>query len=455
LSRAFRLLILATQLLLFGWPWCCVRVEGQLQYKWVASWVASPQGPFPSGFAVAQPDLRFAFPVPSSGATDQTFRLMIKPDLWSALVRLQFSNVFGTAAVTFDDAFIGIQASGASLVPTTNRQVTFNSGKQRITIAPGKWVYSDAISLGMEKPLCSELYGRRLAVSFHVVGSSGPMTWHGKAMTTSYVTVPQTGSHGKEDDDHAFTQSTTSWYFLTELDVMAPPDTAVIATFGDSITDGTGSTLNGDDRWPDSLSRRLHGAYGKHVSVVNAGLGGNQVASPVRYSLDDPSPGGPSALDRLNRDVLGIAGLKAVIWLEGINDLGMEGTSHGAPKASPETIIAALQEGVDRLHAKGIRVVGATITSSLNSSNPSYGREEVDVRRQSVNRFIRGSAIFDCIADFDAATLDRATGTLLKEFVPDSTLGGRGDMIHPNRAGYQAMANAVDLRACFPQLADK
>ena len=455
MSRLFKLPIFAAQLLLINWLLCSVPVEGQVENKWVASWIASPQGPYPAGFPVAQPDLRFTFPVLSSGATDQTFRLMIKPDLWSRVVRLQFSNAFGSAPVTLDDVFIDIQASGASLVPKTNRQVTFSSGKRRVTIVPGKMIYSDAISFATQKPCCSELYGRRLAVSFHVVGSSGPMTWHAKAMTTSYLTLPRTGSHGKEEDGQAFTQTTTSWYFLTALEVMAPPDTAVIAAFGDSITDGTGSTLNGDDRWPDSLSRRLHDAYGEHVSVVNAGLGGNQIVSPARYSPNNPSPGGPSALDRLDRDVLGIAGLSAVIWLEGINDFGMEGTSYGAPRALPETIVAGLQEGVHRLHARSIRVIGATMTSSLKSSSPAYGSEEVDARRQTVNRFIRGSTIFDCMADFDAATLDPATGSLRKEFIPDSTVGGHGDMIHPNRAGYQAMANAVDLRACFPRLAKK
>jgi lysophospholipase L1-like esterase len=411
--------------------------------KWVASWAASAHGPYPSGNALAQPTLDFAFESPERGASDQTFRLIIRPDLWGSRVRLRFSNAFGTQSVTFDDAFVGLQAAAGNLVKGTNQRVTFEGGRRALTLAPGSSSFSDAITLPwVQQSTLALLTGRKLAVSFHAVGPTGPMTWHAKALTTSYLTAPRAGSHGADEDDGAFPYTTTSWYFLDALDVMASDRTVVVACFGDSITDGTASTLNGDDRWPDVLSRRLHAAYGERVSVVNAGIGGNRVAGPASYSPSAPFAGGPSALDRLERDVLGLSGLSAVVWLEGINDLSA-GTG-------PEAVIAGLKEGVRRLKARSpIKFIGATITSSLGATSAS-GTPENDARRKTINEFIRTSGLFDAVADFDAATLDPATGAIKAAFQPNSTTGGPGDKLHPNRAGYQAMANAIDILLLAP-----
>jgi lysophospholipase L1-like esterase len=422
---------------------CTIAVEANAQEKWAAAWTASPQGPYPSGAAVAQPDLRFVFPDPSVGADNQTFRLMVRPDLWSPLVRLRFSNAFGSQAVSFDGVFVGIQRSGGNLVGGTNRPVTFHKGQAGVSIPPGKSVYSDPVELPFVKRADGlEVAGRRLAVSFHVVGKTGPMTWHAKAMVTSYVTARSAGARGNDDTDAAFPFTTTSWYFLDAVEMMAPRETIVIAAFGDSITDGSLSTLNGDDRWSDFLSTRLHAAWGPHVAVVNQGIGANQVIGPSVFTTSAPYMGGPSALQRLERDILGIAGLNAVIWLEGINDFGM-----GTPPPSVDALIAGLLEGTRRLHARGIKVIVGTLTTSLNSGDGStgHGTREVDAKRKAVNAFIRGSGSFDGVVDFDAAVLDAATGMLRAEFQPGSTGGGPGDRIHPNRAGYQAMANAIDL----------
>jgi len=419
--------------------------------KWVSTWAASSQGPYPLGFPVAQPELRFAFPVPSSGATDQTFRLIVKPDLWGHRMRLQFANVFGTQSVRFDEVFLGMQASGGNLVPGTNLRVTFDAGKTGVTIAPGTRVYSDPVALSyVQNQTEPELSGRKLAVSFHVTGSTGPMTWHAKALQTSYLTSPNTGAHSQDEADGAFLFTTTSWYFLDAIEVMAPEDTAVVATFGDSITDGTASTLNGDDRWPDFLSHRLHAAYGARVSVVNAAIGGNQILGPTTYTADSAAPGGPAALQRLDRDVLDLAGLTAVVWMEGINDFGMSTTPQGTPAISADAVILGFRAGITRLHARGIKVIGGTLTSSLNSTAPHYGAPDVDALRKVVNAFIRTGGEFDSVADFDAATVDAATGSLLPEFQPNSTVGGPGDLIHPNRDGYMAMANAVDIKMLAP-----
>ena len=404
---------------------------------WVTAWAGSLHGPYPSGNPVAQPVLDHVFDA-QRGATDQTFRLIVRPALWGPQVRLRFANTFGTQPVMLDDLFVGLQAAGGTIVAGTNQRVSF-SGKSAVTLPPGQSAFSDPVALPfVARGAPTGLDGRKLAVSFHVAGSTGPMTWHAKALQTSYVSGPGSGSHGAEESDAALPFTTTSWYFLDAIDVQAPQGTSTVVCFGDSITDGTGSTLNGDDRWPDVFARRLHAAYGPRFTVVNAGIGGNRITSPTPYDPKTPFAGGPSALDRLERDVLSLSGVSTIIWLEGINDLS-SGTS-------AEAVIAGMKEGVQRIRARGaIRVIGATITPALGATSAA-GTPDVDARRKTVNAFIRSSGIFDGVADFDAVTRDATTGGLRAEFQPSSSIGGPGDALHPNRAGYLAMGNAVDLK---------
>ena len=222
--------------------------------------------------------------------------------------------------------------------------------------------------------------------------------------------------------------------------MMAPADTKVIVGFGDSITDGTASTMNGDDRWPNVLSRRLLAA-GHRAAVLNAGIGGNQIAGPAEYSPQKPFAGGPSAGTRIERDVLSLSGVTAIIWLEGINDFSKNGN------ADPETVQTRMREIVARVRAKSpaIKIFAATVATALGATNAAHGSPEQDDKRKAFNSFIRTAGIFDGVIDFDAATLDAATGGLKAEFVPDSTTGGPGDKLHPNRAGYLAMGHAIDL----------
>jgi len=410
---------------------------------WVTTWSASVQGPYPIGNPSAQPDLRFAFPVPEQGAHDQTVRLMGRPSLWGKEARLRLSNAFGTRPVTFDGVYAGLQQTGSVLVPGSNRPVTF-SGKPSVTVAPGQWVWSDPVALPfVRREADPDLLGRRLAVSLHVQGDSGPMTWHAKALTTSYLTAPGAGAQGASDGVLGFPFSTASWYFLDAVDMASPPDTNLIVAFGDSITDGTSSTLNGDDRWPDVLLQRLHAQGIRKIAIANAGIGGNQVVGPPEYSPQKPFPGGPAALDRLDRDLLGLSGVTAVIWLEGINDFSKNGN------ASTEAVVDGMKRGVARVRAKfpTVRIIGATVTTALGSTGAGHGDAGQDAKRKALNDFIRGGGLFDGVADFDRATLDPATGQMKAEFVPESTTGGPGEKLHPNRAGYQAMASMIDLGA--------
>jgi lysophospholipase L1-like esterase len=411
-----------------------------LAQNWTAAWTASSQGPYPVGNPTAQPEMKFAFPVPERGASNQSFRMIVRPDVWGARTRIRLSNVFGTKPITFDGVFVGLQASGSAVMAKTSVPVTFG-GANAVTVEPGRYAVSDPASLAFVRdPGDPMLANRRLAVSFHIAGESGPMTWHAKSLTSSYLTLPGAGSRGGDENESAFPQSTASWYFLDEVDMDAPRPTKVVVAFGDSITDGTASTINGDDRWPDVLARRLHSAYGNGVALVNQGIGGNQVIGPPNYGPGNAISGGPSALSRLERDVIALPGVATVIWLEGINDFG-------TAKAAAEGVIDGVREGVKQLRARipGVRIVMATLTSALHAVNNTHGTPEVEQKRQAFNAFVRGAGIFDAVVDFDKVTIDPETGELKAEFQPNSSIGGPGDKLHPNRLGYQAMGNAFDL----------
>jgi lysophospholipase L1-like esterase len=439
---------------------------GEFGEKWVATWATAPATFFvytppvppvfppgaPTTFAPAniQPDQGFPFPnADNNQALNQTFRTIVKPDLWGNKMRFRFSNAFGSQAVTFSSVTVGLQEYSGNLVEHTLARVTFN-GRRSVTIPVGQQIWSDGVNMPWGGGQGNEamLQGRNLAVSYAVAGSSGPMTYHSSGFVTSYITAPGSGDHTSDLDVFAYEFTTQSYFFLNAVDVMAPSNTVVICAFGDSITDGTHSTLNGSDRWANALSRRLHNAYGNLVSIVNEAIAGNRVVNPVVAN----STAGPAATDRLSRDVLGLSGLTDVIWLEGINDLG-GGNTVAAIKAGYQSIVATL-------HANGIKVYGATMTSSLGMLNPAEGwypgyaggadnGPVVTASRLILNNYIRTSGLFDGVEDFDAATLDPSTGNMKAEYLPNSTLTQLPwDYLHPNHAGYTAMAEVVD-RAPF------
>lgn len=405
--------------------------------SWKTAWTGSVQGPYPIGNPTAQPDLQFAFPSAETGASDESFRMIVRPDIWGKSARVRFSNVFGTKPLKIDAAYAGVQMSGAALLPGSNQAMTFN-GQAEITIPAGQSVWSDRVALASVAE--GNMAGRKLAVSFHVVGDSGPMTWHAKGLTTSYLSGPGTGARTSMEDERSYPFSTTSWFFLDAVDMDAPASTRVIVAFGDSITDGTDSTINGDDRWPDVFSRRLHSVLGDSISVVNTGIGGNQVVGPADYSPQNPYSGGPAATQRLDRDILELSGVSSVIILEGINDFSKV---HAAPEAVEDgikQIVARLRKEIPH-----VIIMGATLTPTLNSTNGDAGLPDVDEKRRAYNTFIRNCGLFDAVTDFDKVTIDEHTGAMKVEFQPNSSIGGPGDGLHPNRAGYLAMGSLVDL----------
>lgn len=414
--------------------------------KFVATWSTSPQGPYPVGFSVGQPGpigpagpgntaplLVFAFP--DNQAHDQTLREIVHLSLGGNVFRFRLSNVFGSNPVTFGDVRVGVQALGARIVPGTNRQLTFG-GRNFVTVPAGQEVFSDPLHMKFSD---SEARDRNLAISLFVRGASGPMTWHAAAFTTSFISNPRAGDRTADISESDFPNSTTSWFFMDGVEVQRE-HTSVVVAFGDSITDGFFSTLNEDDRWPDDLARRLQAREGDSAfSVINEAIGGNTVTRLPRVGGGCTPCDGPPAVDRLDRDVLDQAGVRFVVWLEGINDLG-------GSNATADQVIAGMRDVIQRVHARGIKIIGATLTPSEGTAFGLYGTPETDAKRRQINDFIRHGGAFDAVVDFDAVTDDpNNPGHFLPQFDTESTVGGPGDHLHPNRAGFQAMAGAFDL----------
>lgn len=344
----------------------------------------------------------------STTLTDQTVRNIVHTSIGGTGLRVRLSNVFGSAPATFDDVFVGAQSSGATLVAGSNRRVTFN-GASSVTIPAGAEALSDPVA-GTIAP------AQTLAVSAHLVGASGTLTGHNLGMQTSYVS--STGDFAASESSTGFVNTITRWYWLDALVVDAPNQVPTLATLGDSITDGVGSTSGANLRWPDDLARRLlQQPAVRQMGVANEGISGNKVVA---------DGAGVSALARLDRDVLAQPGIKTVVLLEGINDI------NGGNVTSADQLIAAYRQIIARAHARGVRIIGATLTPT----NLSADRQAI---RQGANDFIRNSGEFDGVIDFDKATRDPANPL---SFLPayDS-----GDHLHPSSAGYQAMANAINI----------
>jgi lysophospholipase L1-like esterase len=421
----------------------------QAASKWVESWTTAEQALYPAGYEVGQPGptgplgpnatgplLMFAFP--DNVARDQTLRMIIHPSIGGRVWRLRLTNVFGTQPVTFGRVTLGVQAIAGTIEPGTSRTLAF-SGRRSVTVPAGQEAVSDPVPLPV--PTGPKV---NLAVSLHVAGTSGPMTWHAASFTTSYMTDPGAGDHTADPDEEAFPHSTTSWFFLAGLEVRRA-DAATVVAFGDSITDGFFSSINGNDSWPEDLQRRLMARAkpaGLKLSVVNEGIAGNMVTGIGRLPGGCTPCDGPGALLRLDRDLLRLENVRVAILLEGINDIGGGG-------ATAQQVIDAMRQLVARAHAHGIKIIGATITPSEGTDAPgleNYATAETDARRRAVNDFIRNSGTFDGVADFSAATEDPTNpGHLRPEFVPSSSVGGSGDHLHPNRAGFLAMARSINL----------
>lgn len=388
------------------------RAAGACTVHWVGSWTASP-----SGASLTQPLAR------------QTLRMIIAPHLGGSTLRVHLSNRFGTGPVELGPVSIGLRGPGASLLAGSERAVTFG-GRPSIVIPPGGDGVSDPVNLSFA-PF------QDLAVSVYVPGAIKNPDQHFTTRQTSYLSPRGSGDQTAQSGGSAFTKTTTGlfstgWYFLDGVDVPAPGATGAVAAFGDSITDGYQATRNAHEqlatidtngRYPDDLARRLIDAK-IPLSVLNAGIGGNQLLRPALPLF------GPSALSRFPLDALAQAGVSDVIVLEGINDIAM-----GANAAQ---IIAADKELIDRAHAAGVAIQLGTLTPT-GGGPVGYAGTNADSERAQVNRWIRTQHFSDGIVDFDAAVRDAKNHSVIA-----SAYDG-GDNVHFNLAGYRALAAAVDL----------
>ncbi len=373
--------------------------------QWVGTWAASPM-PALGGFTVHP----FA-------AT--TLREIVHVSNGGEQIRIRFTNEFGTDPLTISDAHAALSAGGAAIKDGTDHAVTFG-GAASVRIAPGAAVFSDPVALSV--PALSDV-----AISFYLPNQvMRAETYHAFADQDNFL------ADGDVAGANSLPQPTTitSWYFVDGVDVPAAEGSRAIVTLGDSITDGAHSTLNANLRWPNVLANRLKQEHGmENISVLDEGIGGNRVLNETA---------GPSALSRLDRDVLAQDGVKYVIVLESINDIGR--LAHlTAPEddINAQELETALKQIADAAHEHGIKAYGATLTPYGGANYYSEKGEQV---REAVNDWIRRSGTFDAVIDFDQITRDPQKPTWFNPAY-DS-----GDHLHPGDEGYKAMGAGIDLK---------
>ncbi len=386
------------------------------QAHWIGTWGASPAPQLASPALMLSNHLLFE---------NQTIREIVHTSAGGKGVRVRLSNAYGKEPITVGTAHIALRKSESAIVAGTDHALTFG-GRASVFIPADATVLSDPIE--MEIPALTDV-----AISLFLPKASAGAGIHYSAQQTSYVVSgDRTAAQSISDP-----VKITSWVFLTGLDVSVPSSAATIVAFGDSITDGALSTVDANRRWPDVLASRLVAQKsGASIGVLDEGIGGNRIlydpAVDIRF--------GVNALARFSRDVLAQPGVRYVIVLEGINDIGHPGESAPLNQAvTPEDIIAGYKQMIDRAHEAGIKIFGATLTPFVGTTIPNYFTPEKEVKRKKVNEWIHTSHAFDGVIDFEKAVRDPQN--------PDRMLPryDGGDRLHPGDAGYKAMGEAIDL----------
>ncbi len=394
---------------------------------WVATWSTANS-------SLANPTALSRYKL--SGAptefSNQTIRNIVHSTVGGSAIRIRLTNTFGAKAVRFDSVYVGLQESGASLIAGSNHPVTFG-GAKLVAIPEGAEAISDPVSLSIGPQ-------KNLVVSLFTSGPTGPATSHSSAFQTNYVSG--LGDFAAEEGAGAFKDTMHSWYFLAAVDVLAAREvTGAVVALGDSITDGSSSKPETYGRWTDLLARRLLATNSPGLmSVLNAGIGGNRVLSSSPCF-------GINALARIERDVFAQSGLRMVILFEGTNDIGQPDTPAAAipPDMVPclsripitaDDLIAGYKQIIAQAHARGLKIIGATIMPYQGFGGWTL---EGEAKRVAANHWIKTAGEFDGVIDFDSALADPANPARLAP--PYDS----GDHLHPGPAGHEAMANAIDL----------
>jgi lysophospholipase L1-like esterase len=370
------------------------------QQHWVTTWGCAPQLTEPRN-------------LPPAALANSTLRQFVHVSIGGDHLRVRLSNAYGTSPVTMNSVHVALAAgTGSGNINTaTDKALTFH-GAPSITIPAGEQVLSDPLDFNF--PALTNL---AITIYFGNI-SATTINGHPGSRTTSFI----------ESGDVVTAASlpaaatTAHWYIITGVDVLADGSSKGLVILGDSITDGRGSTTDGNNRWPDDLAQRLSAnAPTAAVAVANMGIGGNGIFGGL----------GPAAVVRFDRDVLEQSGPRWLIVFEGVNDIG--GGGHGTIATN---LIAAYTQFINKAHAHNLLAYGATITPFGGNGYYTVSHE---ASRQAVNAWIRTNNLYDGVIDFDAAVRDPATLTnLLSAY-------NSGDGLHLNPKGYQAMANAVDL----------
>ena len=400
-----RSLLLATTLPLITLP-----ALAQTQPHWIATWGTAP---------VARANDHHAFTMPT------TLRQIVHVSLGGSTVRVVLTNELGTTPLTIDESAIALPAASGAIQPNSSVPLTFN-GHPAITIPPGSIAVSDPIPFNLA-PLSD------LAISLSIAGQAIPtLTQHDLSLETNYIaSFDQVTAPTLKD-----AATTEVWDFIKGVEVEAPPSvsksespSATIVAFGDSITDGWHSTSGTHNTWPDLLAARLHANPStRNLAVINQGIGGNRV-------LHDGW--GPNALSRFDSDVLAPSGVKYVILLESINDIGHAyDTTKPYDIVSANDLITGLTQLITRAHAHNLKVIGATLTPYMGCG---YSSPAGDAVRQTINQWIRTTTLLDGVIDFDKATRDPTNPSIF------SPTADSGDHLHPGDAGFHQMANSIDL----------
>jgi lysophospholipase L1-like esterase len=389
--------------------WCTQPLLAKSSPKqWVGTWASAPSL---DGRAKKADEWATA-----GGQPGTTLREIVRVSIGGEMVRVRFSNVFGTGPLVIGVAEIAQTMKGAAIVAGSGKTLSFH-GQNSVSIPAGALAVSDPVPFKLA-PLSD------VTVSFYLPSPSGPVTEHELGMATSYHAPGNVVSSATLDAPSTL----TSWEYLNGIDTVASTDAAAVITLGDSITDGARSTVDTNQRWPDELARRLQAdpKY-RHLSVLNEGISGNKVL------LDGA---GPNALARFDRDVLAQSGAKYLLILESINDIGR---LHGTPAAglTAADLIFAMDQMIQRAHTHGIAVIGCTLTPYHGAG---YFTDNGEAIRKAVNEWIRTGGDFDGVVDFEAAVRDpNHPDTFLPADDP-------GDHLHPNDTGYKVMGDAIDLK---------